>query len=95
MIIRRRWRDNVQQFAHQRQADFTHAAGEQAVVADAMEAARQHVEQEASNELAGGQRHDLPAINSVAAIILVAECDTVIVEGDQAVVRDRDPMRVA
>lgn len=64
-------------------------------MSDAMEATRQHMEQEATNELVGGERHDLLAVSAVAAIVLVAECDAVTVEGDQAMVRDRDPMCVA
>ena len=49
--------------------------GEQAVVADAMEPARQDVEQEPADELVGAERHDLLTVGSVAAIILVAESD--------------------
>jgi hypothetical protein len=42
-----------QQFAGEREAGLAGAAGEQAVVADAMEAARQDMEQEAADELVG------------------------------------------
>ena len=62
---------------------------------DAMEAARQDVEQEAADELVGRERHDLLPVGAVAAIILVAEGDASLVEGDQAAVRDRDPVGVA
>ncbi len=48
---------------------------------DAVEAARQDVEQEAADELVGGQRHDLLALAAVAAVILVAEGDAGLVEG--------------
>ncbi len=44
-------------------------------MADAVEAARQDVEQEAADELVGGERHDLLAVGAVAAIVLVAEGD--------------------
>lgn len=62
---------------------------------DAMEAARQYMKQEAANELVGRERHDLLPIGTVTAIVLVAEGDTALVEGDQAAVRDRDPVGIA
>ncbi len=45
------------------------AAGEQAVVADAMETTR-HVDQEAADELVGGERHELLSFAALGAIIL-------------------------
>jgi hypothetical protein len=51
------------------------SASEPAVVTDAMEAARQDREQEATDELVGGERHDLPPVGAKATIILVAEGD--------------------
>src|SRR5450631_421515 len=45
------------------------AAGEQAVVTDAVEAVRQDVDQESADELGGGERHDLPAITAFGAIV--------------------------
>ena len=47
--------------------------GEQAVVADAMKALGQDVEQEAADELVGGQRHALLPVGTGAAVVLVAE----------------------
>ena len=70
-------------------------AEQQAVVPEAMEAARQDMEQEAADELVGTRRHDLLPFNAVASIVLVAEGDTVLIERDQAAVRDRDPVDVA
>ena len=46
-------RGDVQQFAGEREAGLAGGAGEQAIVADAVEAARQDVEQEAADELVG------------------------------------------
>ena len=46
------------------------AAGEQDAVADAVEALRQDVEQEAADELVGGECHDLLAVGAAAAIVL-------------------------
>ena len=78
VVIGRR-RDG-QQLAGEREAGLAGGAGEQAVVADAVEAARQDVEQEAADELVGGERHDLLAVGAVAAIVLVAEGDAALVE---------------
>lgn len=60
-----------------------------------MEAARQDVEQEPTDELVGGERHDLLPVGARAAIVLVAEGDVALVETDDASVRDGDPVRVA
>ncbi len=57
-----RRRSDVQQFARECEAGLAGGAGEQAVVADAMEAARQDVEQEPTDELVGGERHDALAV---------------------------------
>ena len=48
-----------EQFAGSGDVVGTSATGEQAVVSDAMEALRQHVDQEAPDELVGRQRHRL------------------------------------
>ena len=93
VVIGRR-RDG-EQFAGACEAGLAGGAGEQAVVADAVEAARQDVEQEAADELVGRERHDLLAVGAVAAIILVAEGDAGLVEGEQPAVRDGDAVGVA
>ncbi len=70
------------------------AFGEQAIVADAVEAAWQHVDEEAADELGSGEYHDLLALTTFSAIVLpsegVAPCHT-------AVARDgrlaRPPLR--
>ena len=51
--------------------------------------------EEAADELMGVERHRLPAIGAVQAIVLPAEGDATIVGGDQAPVGDGDAMRVA
>ena len=63
-------RRDREQFASEREAGLAGAAGEQAVVTDAMEAARQDVEQEAADELVGGERHDLLPVGARATIVL-------------------------
>ena len=67
----RRWR--VEQPATERELGGAVAVGEEAVVADAMEAVRQGVQQEAADELVGVKGHDLGL--AVVAIILPAEGD--------------------
>src|SRR5271169_3823000 len=77
--------------------DVGPAAGarQQPVVADAVKSLRQNVEQEAPDELVGGEGHcavpDLP----VAAVILVAEGHAALVERHEPAVRDGDAMSVA
>src|SRR3546814_20970543 len=70
-------------------------AGEQAIVADAVESARQGVEQEAANELVSGQRHDLLAVGAALAIIFISEGDPGLIEAEEAAVRYRNAVGVA
>ena len=93
-VVSRR-RDSVQEFAGASDADLSGTAGEQTVMPDAVEPARQNVEQEAANELVGGKRHDLLPVAALAAVVLVAEGDTGLVERDQTTVRDGHPVRIA
>src|SRR4051794_26815327 len=58
--------------------------GEQAVVADAVEAVRQDVNEEATDELVCCERHVLVSLTAFASIVLPFEGDTVPVECDQA-----------
>src|SRR5256885_7270988 len=69
--------------------------GEEAVVANAMETVRQHVEQEASHELANVQAHDLALVTTALPIVVPAETDRGLVKIEQAAVSNRDAMRVA
>jgi len=78
-----------------READLARRSREQAVVADAVEPAWQKVEQEAADELVGAERHDTLPVRTIAAIVLVAEGDAGLVEGEQPPVRDGDAMSVA
>jgi hypothetical protein len=88
-VVIERWRDR-QQFACTCEAGLARRTGEQAVVANAVEPARQDVKQEAADELVDAERHDLLAVRAVAAIVLVAEGDAGLVEGEQPAVRDGD-----
>ena len=69
--------------------------GEQAIVSDAVEAVRQNVDEEAADELVGGERHRLVAGAAVGTIILVPEGDAVLVEGDEPAVGDGDAVGIA
>src|SRR5947208_14603963 len=69
--------------------------GEEAVVANAMETVRQHVELEASHELANVQAHDLALVTTALPIVLPAETDMGLVKIEQAAVSNRDARRVA
>ena len=69
--------------------------GEQAVVADAVEALGQDVDEETADELVCCERHHLVAIGAFEPIVLVFEADGVFVERDQPVVGDGDAVGVA
>src|SRR5690348_17603395 len=69
--------------------------GEQAVVADAMQAFWQHVDEEAADELEGPERHLLVSIAALDVVILPLEGDALLVEADQAAVGDGDAVGVA
>ena len=64
-------------------------------MADAMEAAGEHVQKKATDELAGVERHGLEPVASFDAIVLPLEDDAGLVERDQPRVRDCDAVGVA
>jgi Tripartite tricarboxylate transporter TctB family len=70
-------------------------AGEQAVVADAVEAERQDVDQKSADELGGGQRHDLLAITIFGAIVLPSEGHVGAVACDQPAIGNGDAVGIA
>ena len=53
------------------------------------------MDEEAADELVGGQGHGLVAITSFAAIVLPLKGDTVCVAGDEAAVGDRHSMGIS
>ena len=67
-------------------------AGQQAVVTDAMEALRQHVHQEAADELVGIERHHCVSLGTIEAVILPLEGDALVIERDQAAVGDGESL---
>lgn len=93
--VGRRGRCNTEQLAYSFEMRLAGGAGEQAVVTDAVEALWQNVEQEAADELVGGQRHDLLAVSATPAVILITEGDAGLVEAKEPAVRDRHTVGVA
>jgi hypothetical protein len=69
------------------------AVAEEAVMADAVEPGRKHVEQEPPEELGRVQRHRLFPV--VVPVVPPAETDLPLREGEEAVVGDGDPVGVA
>ena len=65
-------------------------AGEQTIVADAMEAIWKHMDQEAADELVGGKAHDGSPITILDPVIFPAECDSPGIRAEQPAVGDRD-----
>jgi hypothetical protein len=91
----RRWRRHGKQFAGPRNIELAHGAGEQAVVADAVEALWQNMQQEAPDELVRRERHEALPLRTLAAVVFVAEGDASLVVGDHGLIGDGDPVGVA
>ena len=72
---------------------FADAIGEEAEVADADQAGRQHVEQEAANELDRIESHGLGA--GVIRVVFPVEADAAVFQSAKPVVGDGDAMSVA
>src|SRR4030088_3520953 len=69
-------------------------AGKKAVVADAMEAFGQHVDEEPADELADVEPHRRVPAGAFDPVVLDLECDAPPVDCDQAMVRDGDAVRI-
>ena len=87
-------RGDVEQCAGRRDVLGAVGVGKEPVVADAVEALGQHVQQEAPDELVRVKPHRLPAARAVDAIVLPAERDAGVVGCNEAAVRDGDTMGV-
>ena len=90
-----RRRGQAQEFACSRDRLGAVGAGEQAVVADAMEALGQHMDEKPADELGDVERHRRISAGAIDPVVLDLERDAVLVECDQAAVRDGDAVRVA
>jgi len=62
--------------------------GQQAVVADAVEALGQDVDEESADELVCGECHALVSVSALDSVVLPLEGDAVLVECDQAAIGD-------
>ena len=83
-----------EQISAERKLFSTMAVRQQAVVTDAMKAARQNVQKETAHELAGLDAHDLILLPIASLMAPPTEADVGIVKIEQAVVRDRHTMGV-
>ncbi len=77
-----------EQLPRPRDIDGAIAIGEQSIVADAVEAAWQHVDQETSDELVCCELHQLVSVGTLGPIILPLECDASCVSCDQPAIGD-------
>ena len=73
---------NAQEIAEASDVGGAVAVGIQAIVTDAVEALGKDVHQETTDELEGIERHCLPAIRPIKAIVLPTELDAGIIGGD-------------
>src|SRR6202521_2196305 len=83
---RLRRRCHRKQFAGSRYMCLAGGTGEQAVMADAVEAMWQDMEQEAADELVRCERHHALPLRTIAAVVFVAEGDAGLVERNQTLV---------
>ena len=69
------------------------SVGKKAVVANPHEATGEHVEKEPAKKLEGVEAHG--SLNALVRVVLVAESDHAVVEGDQPLIGDGDTMGVS
>src|ERR1043166_5092578 len=86
---------SIEQLPRLRDVLSTLGAGEQTVVTDAVEAAGHYVDEEAADELIGGERHHLGPLLALGTIVLPLEGNAFVVELYQAAVGDGDAVGVA
>lgn len=91
----RRRRCGTEQAADRVDVALASITGEEACVANAMEAGRQDMDQEMADELGGRQGHDLNPVAALDAVVFPAEGHGVGIGADQAVVRDCDAVRAS
>ena len=89
------WCRHVKQPARSRDVFRAPAIGEEAVVSNAVETVGQDVDQKAADELVDVECHQLVAVFGLGPVILPFERHALAVEGDEATIGDRDPVRVA
>jgi len=82
-----------EQLAAQGELFLAMTVGQEPAVADALETIWQHVQQEAAEELVGGNRHLAGAV--LVAIVFPLKGDLIVMESEQALIGDGDPVSVA
>ena len=85
----------VQQFARPCEILYASGIGDEPIVADAVKATGQNMQQEAAHELLHRERHGLVARTSFGSVILPAEGNATFIERDKPPVGDRHPVGVA
>jgi hypothetical protein len=93
MFRRSGW--NFKELSTQHQLVGAVAVGEQAIVANTMEAVGKHVEQKPTHELARVKPHDLGFVVAVLPVILPAKTDMLVGEIEQPAVADGDAVGIA
>ena len=71
---------------------FAASIAQEPIVADAMESRGEDVEEESPDELLGRERHDFRLI--VVAVVAPVECDLPVFDIHDALIGNRDPVRV-
>ncbi len=95
VIAIHRRRRNIEQASAKRELVGAMAVGKEAVVTNAMEAIRQYVKEEAAYEFGDRYSHGLVLMTATCPIVPAAETDVGLIKIEQAIVGDRDGMRVA
>ena len=85
----------LQQFARPGQVLGAGLVGEQSIVADAVKAIGQDMQEKTPDELVRGQGHGLMPIALFGTIVFPLEGNTTFITGDQTAVGDRHTMGVA
>lgn len=73
-----------------RELIHTRGIGNPAVMTNAMEARRQHMDEEPANELISSQCHGLVASTSCLSVVFPLEGHTALIQGKQSAVGNRD-----
>ena len=83
-----------QQASAERELVGAMAVRQEAVVTNAMEAIRQHVQEEAAYELGDRDAHDFVLVTATLPVVLPAEANVGLIDIEQASVGDSDAMGV-
>ena len=91
----RGWVGHAKELAGQCDAAGAIAAGQEAIVADAVKPVGQHMDQETADELVGVERHELIASVALGPVILPFESDALAGDGDEPAVGNSGAVCVA